>query len=333
MTRFSNFSDLGRHLVNDRSERTSMNEELALRYQAGFIEPSELAKMTIMDEPTAMEMPDPDQVGAAIELAVGTIFDVLRDTRMEEFAGQISWGMVNSFHMVAKQVERREDDAADKLRELARTFDPSEIYAVELEDTQMMCQTLQGCREAMETMRDHASEVYRVETGRPFSSARGSTVSKGYTASQISARDYLAARGRERREQFAPEGPLVAVSGGQEWHDHELLWDRLDGIKARVPEMVLITTAQRKGVDAIATAWAASRRVKTVQFVPDRSLGNRAAFVRNDKMVNLKPVEAIVCEGSGIQANLAQKLRQAGTPLHILRLTDQRPLVRAANRG
>ena len=333
MTKFSNFSEMGQHLVNDRSERIGMSEETGQRYEAGFLETSDLAKMTIIDEPTAMEMPDPDQVGAAIELAVGTIFDVLRDTRMEEFAGQIAWGMVNSFHMVAKQVERREDDAADKLRDLARTFDPSEIYAVELEDTQTLCQTLQGCREAMETMRDHASEVYRVETGRPFSSARGSTVSKGYTASQISARDFLAARARERREQFAPEGPLVAVSGGQEWHDHEVIWDRLDDIKARVPEMVLITTAQRKGVDAAATAWAAARGVKTVQFVPDRSLGNRAAFVRNDKMVGLKPVEAIVCEGSGIQANLAQKLRQSGVPLHILRLRDQRPLAKAANRG
>jgi hypothetical protein len=333
MTKFSNFSDLGQHLVSERAERVAMSDEIGHRYEAGFIEPSEMAKMSIVDAPEALDMPDPEQVGAAIELAVGTIFDVLRDTRMEEFAGQVAWGMVNSFHMVAKQVERREDDAADKLRELARTFDPSEIYAVELEDTQMLCQTLQGCREAMETMRDHASEVYRVETGRPFSSARGSTVSKGFTASQISARDYLAARARERREQFAPEGPLVAVSGGQEWHDHEALWNRLDGIKARVPEMVLMTTAQRKGVDAIATAWAAARGVKTVQFIPDRSLGNRAAFVRNDKMVNLKPVEAIVCEGSGIQANLAQKLRQNGVPLHIFRLSDQRPMARAANRS
>jgi hypothetical protein len=151
MTKFSNFSDLGQHLVSDRAKRLAMSDEIGHRYESGFIEPSEMAKMSIVDAPAALDMPDPEQVGAAIELAVGTIFDVLRDTRMEEFAGQIAWGMVNSFHMVAKQVERREDDAADKLRELARTFDPSEIYAVELEDTQMLCQTLQGCREAMET--------------------------------------------------------------------------------------------------------------------------------------------------------------------------------------
>jgi hypothetical protein len=332
MTKFSNFSNMGKHLVEDRADRIAMSDEIGERYEGGFLEPSDMAKMSIIDEPAALEMPDAQQVGAAIELMVGTIFDVLRDTRMEEFSAQLAWGMVNSFHMVAKQVERREDDAADKLRDLARTYDPSEIYAVELEDTQTLCQTLQGCREAMETMRDHASEVYRVETGKPFSSARGSTVSKGFTASQISARDFLAARARERREQFAPEGPLVAVSGGQEWHDHEVLWNILDGIKGRVPEMVLITTAQRKGVDAVATAWAASRGVKTVQFIPDRSLGNRAAFVRNEKMVSMKPVEAIVCEGSGIQANLAQRLRQAGTPLHILRLTDQCAAPKMANR-
>ena len=74
----------------------------------------------------------------------------------------------------------------------------------------------------------------------------------------IDARDYLASRARTRREQFAPEGPVVAFSGGQEWHDHELLWDRLDQIAKRIPEMVLATTAQAKGCDAIATAWAAS---------------------------------------------------------------------------
>jgi hypothetical protein len=112
----------------------------------------------------------------------------------------------------------------------------------------------------------------------------------------IDARDYLASRARTRREQFAPEGPVVAFSGGQEWHDHELLWDRLDQIAKRIPEMVLATTAQAKGCDAIATAWAASRGIKVVQFKLDRSQGNRAAFVRNDRIVNLKPVEAIVCE-------------------------------------
>ena len=74
------------------------------------------------------------------------------------------------------------------------------------------------CREAMEAMRDYAGEIFRVETGRPFSTARGSRASSGLTASQIDARDFLAARAAKRREEFAPTGPVVIFSGGTEWH-------------------------------------------------------------------------------------------------------------------
>src|SRR3546814_10585463 len=107
-----------------------------------------------------------------------------------------------------------------ELGDLARSFDPSEIYASQLEEAQLLCQTLQGCRDAMECMRDHAAEVYRVETGRPYSPTRGSRVSRGVTASMIDARNYLAERARERREQFAPEGPVVAFRSAE--HTSEL---------------------------------------------------------------------------------------------------------------
>lgn len=318
MTTFTNFADLASHVAAARRDDA---QETA--YEGSFIEHSEMAKLSVIDAPEALEMPDPQQVRAAVEMMMATLFDVLRDTRMEQFAPDLAWGFANSFHVVAKRVEGREDDAAKKLGELARNFEPSEIYATELEDAQLHCQTLQGCREALECMRDHAAEVYRVETGRPFSPVRGSKVSNALGASAIEARDYLAARARERREQYAPTGPVVAFSGGQVWHDQNILWNRLDQIKARIPEMVLATTAQSKGCDAIAAAWAAARGVKLVLFKLDRSQGNRAAFVRNDRMVGLKPVEAVVCEGSGIQSNLAQKLRQAGVPLHIFRLAQQ----------
>lgn len=319
MTNFTNFADLASHIAASRG-----NDAQVETYEGAFLEHDEMAKMTIVDPAEKAEMPDPDQVRVAVEMMMATMFDVLRDTRMEEFARDLSWGFANSFHVVAKRIEGREDDAAKKLGDLARNYDPSESYAFELEDTQLLCQTLQGCREAMECMRDHAAEVYRVETGKPFSPVRGSRVSSALTASMVDARDYLASRARERREQFAPEGPVVAFSGGQVWEDVDLLWDGLDSIKARVPEMILATTAQAKGCDAVAHAWAASRGVKVIQFRLDKSQGNRAAFVRNDRILGLKPVEAVVCEGSGIQQNLAQKLRQAGVPLHIVRLAHQR---------
>jgi hypothetical protein len=323
-THFTSFGDLAAHVAAIRAEDEARGGQRDDRYDAAFAEGGELAMLSVVDEPERIEMPDPQQCQAAVDMLIQTLFDVLRDTRMEPFAADLAWGFVNSFHVVAKRIEAREDDAAKKLGDLARSFDPSEVYANDLEETQTLCQTLQACREAMECMRDHAGEVYRVETGRPFAALKGSRVSSALSASMIEARDYLAGRARLRREQYAPEGPVVAFSGGQQWHNHELLFDRLDRIKARIPEMILVTTAQSKGCDAIATAWAASRRVKVVQFRLDRSQGNRAAFVRNDRITSLRPVEAIVCEGSGVQANLAQKLRQAGVPLHVLRACEQR---------
>jgi hypothetical protein len=96
---------------------------------------------------------------------------------MEPIAQRIAWGIVNSFHTVARQIEAQEDSAAVKLGELARMNDPSEIHAVETEEAQMLCQSLAEVREALECMRDHAGEVCRVNSGHPFSALRGSRVS------------------------------------------------------------------------------------------------------------------------------------------------------------
>lgn len=241
------------HVAAIRAEDEARGVRRDERYDAAFAEGGELAMLSVVDEPERIDMPDAQQCQAAVDMLIQTLFDVLRDTRMEPFAADLAWGFVNSFHVVAKRIEAREDDAAKKLGELARVFDPSEVYANELEETQMLCQTLQGCREAMECMRDHAGEVYRVEVGRPFSPTKGSRVSSALSASMIEARDYLAGRARQRREQYAPEGPVVAFSGGQQWHDQELLWGRLDLIRRRVPEMILVTTAQAKGCDAVST--------------------------------------------------------------------------------
>ena len=317
--KFTNFADLASFIASETD-----NHDRSSTYEQAFIEHDERSKLSPVDEAEQLDMPDPDQARAAVQMVIQTIFDIFRDTRMEEFAAQLSWGFVNSFHVVAKRVADREDDAARELGELARNFDPSEIYAVQLEEAEILCKTLQGCREALECMREHADEIHRVETGRPFSPIRGSRVAKGVTASMIDARNYLAERARERREMIAPEGPVVIFSGGQQWEDHELLWNGLDSIKARIPEMILATTAQMKGCDAIAQAWAAARGVKCILFRLDRSLGAKAAFVRNDRLLALRPVEAVVCDGSGIQMNLAQKIRQARIPLHVVKLEQQR---------
>jgi ketopantoate hydroxymethyltransferase len=86
--------------------------------------------------------------------------------------------------------------------------------------------------------------------------------------------------------------------------------------------MSLVTTGQRKGADAIAAAWAARNSVPLVAFGLYGS-GRKTAFTRNRKLAELKPVEAVLCEGSGLQANLYQTLKQAGVPIHAFRKADQ----------
>ncbi len=296
----------------------------APNFDAAFAEQNTAGQLSVHNEPAADEMPDPTQAQGAMEMIIGTVFDLFRGTRMEEFGRDIAWGIVNSFHVTSQRIEKREDEAGKKIGEMARAFDPSEIYAVELEEAQLICQTLMDCREAMEAMRDYAGEIFRVETGRPFSTVRGSRASSGMTASQIDARDFLAARASKRREEFAPTGPIVIFSGGTAWSDHELLWETLDETKARIPNMILATTAQHKGCDQIAHAWAASRGIKTVRFTLNRALGKRAGFLRNEQLMNLKPVHAVVCEGSGLQSNLLSRVREANVPYHAFALRHQR---------
>jgi hypothetical protein len=145
-------------------------------------------------------------------------------------------------------------------------------------------------------------------------------VSSKRTASVIAATDYLAASRQRRLEAKAPTGPIVIFSGGQAWEEHRVIWERLDAIRARIPAMILATTAQDKGCDAIAAAWAARSDVKLITFTLDRRLGQRAGFARNEALLRLKPVEAMVCEGSGLQSHLARLVREAGVPAHFLRL-------------
>lgn len=313
MARFDNFADLAEHYASLTSA-----EGISHAFEVNVSQ----FQIAAMDEPTDAEFPKPEVAQIAVSHMTGEIFTLFADTPLESLAPRIAWGIVNSFHKVAQQLERQEDDAARELRELVRNFDPSEIHAVELEEKERQCRSLHATIAAIEAMRDHAAEIYRVETGRPWSATSGSRTSKSLTASQIDARDYLAARAAEKREAHAPTGAVVVLSGGQDWTEHQALWDRLDVIKARIPAMTLVTTAQHKGADAIGAAWAAARGVPLVAFKLNRRLGNRAAFERNRSIQRLLPVEAVICEGSGIQINLSQTLRAAGVPLTIFKHAD-----------
>lgn len=293
-------------------------------FQAAFGDPLALSIVEPGEQPGEHEMPEPFAAQAECGGIVATIFDLFNGTRLEPLAAEIAWGFVNSFHFVAGKLERREESLALEVGDLARHPDMSEVYNSELEEKQLLCQSTAEQRAAIECMRDYAAEMYRVQSGWPWSPARGSRASSASSASQIAALDFLRARELAAREKHLPRGPIVVFSGPAQWHDWETLWAKLDEIKARIPHMTLVTTGQRKGADAIAAAWAA-RAENSVPLVAYGLYGNgrKTAFTRNRKLAELKPVEALLCEGSGLQANLYQTLRQANVPIHAFRKVDQ----------
>lgn len=313
--RLSSFADL----AEAYREMTATPE-----FQLEFGPEMNLAFRTAQDERQDAEIPDPLAAQHVAHAILAEVFDLFHDTSLQASAQAIAWGIVNAFHHEAQKLERYEDDAAYEVRELDAEADGGEISNTKLETAQLKCATYRDARAAIESMRDDAASAYHSQTGFAWSPARGTKASATTTASQIAARDFLAARAADKRARHNPAGPVVVLSGGQEWHDWEMLWERLDEIKARVPHMVLCTTAQRRGVDAIGASWAAKRGVPIVAFTLQTSLGRRAPFARNKKLADLKPVEAIVAQGSGIQQNLYDTLRTAGVPIHAFAAAMQR---------
>lgn len=293
-------------------------------FAGSFAETGASYHITAYEAACDVPMPDPEEAMHATELLIRTIFDLLRDTRMENLSDRIAWGIVHSLHKVSQQIDAQADKAAQQVRGLIRHSDGSEIGSVRLEEAQALCQSLDANNDAIACMRDYAAATYLAETGRPWSSPRASLTSSRRTASIVDATDFLAARRQKRISSHAPEGPVILFSGGRIWEDHQLLWGALDAIRARIPTMILATTAQDKGCDAIAAAWAARNACPLIAFNLDRRLGNRAGFARNAQMIALGPVEAIVCEGSGLQSHLAREVRRHGIPAHFFRLTDQK---------
>mgnify|MGYP007004606194 CR=1 FL=1 len=63
--------------------------------------------------------------------------------------------------------------------------------------------------------------------------------------------------------------------------------------------------------------------ILTMEVAEDSDFHETAAA---DRIASLRPVEAIVCEGSGVQIDFARKLRTAGVPLHVFRKDGQAPV-------
>jgi YspA, cpYpsA-related SLOG family len=134
------------------------------------------------------------------------------------------------------------------------------------------------------------------------------------TSAMIDSRDFLAAKRQAENEVLLPAGPKIAVTGGFDFNDHRLIWDKLDKVHAKHSDMVLLHGGSPKGTERIAARWADHRKVP--QIASDWTKHAKAApFKRNDQMLEVLPIGVIVFPGSGISANLADKAKKLGIPV------------------
>ncbi len=269
------------------------------------------------DEPDPRPLPE----GRMIAGAVADIFDALvvslRDTRIEPDLEDLLWSTVNLFHRATERVERRLDGNEQAQRRSQTEQDGSEIRSVELERLTAEGLTLIERRNCMELFRDQAAEFFARHTGSHWHPRSGSKVShRTLTAAMIDSRDFIAAKRRAQTEIMLPKGPKIAFTGGLDFNDHRLIWDRLDQVHAKHPDMVLLHGGSPKGAERIALRWADHRRVPQIAFRPDWAKHQKAApFKRNDAMLETLPIGILVTPGSGIQANFADKARRLGIPV------------------
>jgi len=269
------------------------------------------------DEPDPRPLPEAQTVATAVADIFDALAATLSDTRLEPDLEDLLWSTTNLFHRAVERLERDLDDNEQAQHRSQREQDGSEIRSVELERLVAEGLTLIERRNCMEFFRDQAGEQFEHHTGSAWRPRNGSMVNhRTLTAAMIDSRDFLAAKKRADREVLLPAGPKIAVTGGLDFNDHRLIWDRLDKVHGKHPDMVLLHGGSPKGAEFIASRWADHRKVPQIAFKPDWSRHAKAApFKRNDALLAVLPIGVIVFPGTGIQDNLADRARKLGIPV------------------
>ena len=269
------------------------------------------------DEADPRPLPDADRAEQEIAGAVDSLAALLTGTRLEDDLDDILWSFTNLFHRKIASFDRILDDNEQAQRRSLQEQDGSEIKSVELERLTGLGVSLIERRNAFEAFRDIAAGHYEQITASVWHPRVGSqTNRRTLTAAMIDSRDFLAAKRRAEIEPLLPAGPRIAFTGGIDCNDHTRIWDTLDKVRAKHPDMVLIHGGSPKGAEKIASLWADHRTVPQIVFKPDWNRHKNAApFKRNDALLDVLPIGVIAFPGSGISQNLADKARGMGIPV------------------
>jgi len=269
------------------------------------------------DEADPRPLPEADTIGGAVADIFDALVSTLSDTRLEPDLEDLLWSTVNLFHRATDRIGRELDDNEQAQRRSQKEQDGSEIRSVELERLIAEGMTLIERRNSMEFFRDQAADQFERHTGSAWRPRNGSMVNhRTLTSAMIDSRDFLAAKRRADNDVLLPAGPKVVFTGGLDFNDHHLIWDALDKVHGKHPDMVLLHGGSPKGAERIAARWADHRKVPQIAFKPDWTKHAKAApFKRNDQLLDVLPIGVMVFPGTGIQGNLADKAKKLGIPV------------------
>jgi hypothetical protein len=284
----------------------------------------------LLGEDYTAPIPDHDAITAQAQLAVASIFEALQDTGLETFARSVGWGVVNAVHRETDKLDRKADDNAAAIRDLIASQDGSEVRDVELQDAMTLQERIAECREALEAFREGAAEAFATATGEPWLPRSGNRTGPTVTAAQMDARAMLRAARDKRAADLNPEGPRYVIAGHKDWTDVDAVFTKLDALKSRKPDMVLVTKGG-PGVELIARKWAALRDVPQIVVAINWGMGKRAGFDAIQQQIALRPAGVVTFETEGHPLNgICMNLIQNAEQRHITIWRVGAPTTRAA---
>ena len=251
-----------------------------------------------------------------IDAALGDITDIItslsQDTMLDDVVEDIIKGWVTALHYKLLALQRELDKATDQIKILSDSFDGSEVADLQLIGQQNLAKSLAVKAEVIETMRDCLAALLESRFGAVWHPPRGNHVSRHRTLSQavVEARSYLADQEQQKRDALLPTGTKIGFAGGKNFQKIDAIWDVLDKVKSRYPDMVLVH-GNAPGAEHIAGRWADNRQVRQIIRTPDwKAYGKAAPFRRNDEMLKLGLQGLIATTGTGITENLVDKAQQ-----------------------
>lgn len=287
----------------------------------------------------ALEDSRPHPTEAALvqlgQVLMTELLDLVGDGALEDVQAILAESLIGAFHSAAGRIEREADRARDRMRQLDRDFDGSELADGELQAATQAARSADVAQMAAELIRDAAAEAFTAITGEVWTAWRGSRRGTVLTAAQLEAKSALRAIQARRTTQADPGGPVVAfraTPGAVSEVDAHRIFDALNWARAEWPQMALATTGA-KGGEQLAIKWARQKGVTLVLARADFDRHGKAApFRANDELMGLEPVCCLTLALSLDPVRAAER-RPFGPALNLAQQAEARGVRHVAIRG